>query len=49
MSLSTQLIGLHYRYPDHYVVGREKVREYAVAVKNDLPAYHDETAAAEAR
>jgi len=47
VSLSTQLIGLHYRYPDHYVVGREKVREYAVAVKNDLPAYHDETAAAE--
>ena len=26
---------MHYRYPDHYVVGREKIREYAVAVKND--------------
>jgi acyl dehydratase len=38
---------MHYRYPDCYVVGREKVREYAVAVKNDDPAYHDEAAAAE--
>jgi acyl dehydratase len=38
---------MHYRYPDHYVVGREKIREYAVAVKNDDAAYHDETAAAE--
>ena len=38
---------MHYRYPDHYVVGREKIREYAVAVKNDDPAYHDEAAAAE--
>jgi acyl dehydratase len=38
---------MHYRYPDHYVVGREKVREYAIAVKNDDPAYHDEAAAAE--
>ncbi|HKP39561.1 (3R)-hydroxyacyl-ACP dehydratase subunit HadA [Mycobacterium sp.] len=47
MSLSAQIVGMHYRYPDHYVVGREKLREYAVAVKNDDPAYHDETAAAE--
>jgi acyl dehydratase len=38
---------MHYRYPDHYVVGREKIREYAVAVKNDDPAFFDETAAAE--
>jgi acyl dehydratase len=28
-------------------VGREKLREYAVAVKNDDPAFHDEAAAAE--
>ena len=47
MSLSTKLIGLHYRYPDHYVVGREKIREYAVAVKNDDSAFYDEKAAAE--
>jgi acyl dehydratase len=38
---------MHYRHPDHYVVGREKVREYATAVKNDDPAYHDDAAAAE--
>lgn len=38
---------MHFRYPDFYEVGREKVREYAVAVKNDDPAYHDDAAAAE--
>jgi acyl dehydratase len=38
---------MHYRHPDHYIVGREKIREYAVAVKNDDPAYHDDAAAAE--
>jgi acyl dehydratase len=40
------LVGAHFRYPDHYVVGREKIREYAVAVKNDDPAFFDEEAAA---
>jgi len=35
------------RYPDFYEVGREKIREYAIAVKNDDPAYHDEKAAAD--
>jgi acyl dehydratase len=38
---------MHYRYPDHYVVGREKLREYATAVKHDDPVYFDEAAAAE--
>jgi acyl dehydratase len=38
---------MHYRYPDHYVVGREKIREYAVAVKNEDAAHFDEKAAAE--
>ena len=38
---------MHYRYPDHYVVGREKIREYAVAVKNTDPAFFEEKAAAE--
>ena len=38
---------MRYRYPDHYVVGREKVREYAVAVKNDDRVFFDEDAAAE--
>ena len=36
---------MHYRYPDHYEVEREKVREYAVAVKNDDASFFDEAAA----
>ena len=47
MSLSKQIVGMHYRHPDHYVVGREKIREYAIAVKNEDAAYYDEKAAAE--
>ena len=47
MSFLDGFVGSHYRYPDHYVVGREKIREYAVAVKNDDPAYFDEDAAAD--
>lgn len=47
MALSAQIVGMHYRYPDHYIVGREKLREYATAVKNDDAAFFDETAAAE--
>jgi acyl dehydratase len=38
---------MHYRYPDHYVVGREKIREYAIAVKNEDPAFFDDKAAAD--
>lgn len=37
---------MHFRYPDHYDVGREKIREYAVAVKNEDAAFFDEIAAA---
>jgi acyl dehydratase len=47
VALSEQIVGMHFRYPDHYVVGREKLREYAVAVKNDDLAYFDDAAAAE--
>ena len=47
MGLSQSIVGMHYRHPDHYVVGREKLREYAVAVKNDDAAFFDEDAAAE--
>jgi acyl dehydratase len=46
VSLSSIVVGTHYRYPDFYEVGREKVREYAVAVKNDDDTFHDEDAAA---
>lgn len=38
---------MHYLYPDHYEVGREKIREYAEAVKNEDAAYFDDTAAAD--
>lgn len=47
MPLSSSIVGMRYRYPDYYEVGREKVREYAVAVKNDDAAYFDEDVAAE--
>ena len=47
MGLSQSIVGMHYRHPDHYVVGREKLREYAVAVKNDDAAFFDEKVAAE--
>ena len=47
MSFLDGFVGAHFRYPDHYVVGREKIREYAVAVKNDDAAFFDEKAAAE--
>ena len=44
-SFLDNLVGLHYRYPDFYEVGREKIREYAVAVKNDDAAFFEESAA----
>ena len=34
-----------YVYPDHYQVGWEEIRQYAVAVKNDDAAYFDADAA----
>jgi N-terminal half of MaoC dehydratase len=47
VSLSANIVGMHYRYPDHYVVEREKIREYAVAVQNDDTSFFQEDAAAE--
>src|ERR1700687_5748246 len=38
---------MSHTYPDYFVVGREKIREYAKAVKADDPASFDENAAAE--
>ena len=46
MALTANIVGMHYRYPDHYVVEREKIREYAVAVQNDDTAFFEEDAAA---
>jgi hypothetical protein len=47
VSLSANIIGMHYRYPDYYVVEREKIREHAVAVQNDDTSFFKEDAAAE--
>ena len=47
MPLSPEIVGTHYRHPDFYEVGREKVREYAGAIKNGDAAYEDEAAASD--
>ena len=47
MALTAIIVGMHYRYPDHYEVEREKIREYAIAVQNDDSSYFEEGAAAE--
>ncbi|MDT5049162.1 MAG: hypothetical protein QOG75_5060, partial [Mycobacterium sp.] len=38
MAINTDIRGMVWEYPDSYVVGREKVREFAKAVKADDPA-----------
>ena len=47
MAINTDIRGMVWDYPDSFVVGREKVREFAKAVKADDPASLDEKAAAE--
>ena len=47
MAIAEDIIGTHYRYPDYFEVGREKIREFAQAVKDDHPAHYDENAAKE--
>jgi acyl dehydratase len=47
MALKTDIRGMVWKYPDKYVVGREKVREFAKAVQAEDPASYDEEAAAE--
>jgi acyl dehydratase len=47
VALSDKIVGMHYRHPDYYEVGREKVREYAEAVKNDDASFFEEKAAAD--
>jgi acyl dehydratase len=44
--LAERLAGAHYRYPDHYDVEREKIREYARAVKAVDPSSFDLRSAA---
>ena len=45
MSIADDIIGTHYRYPDYYLVGREKIREYAKAIQSDDPLHYSEEAA----
>lgn len=47
MAIAEEIIGTHYRYEDFFVVGREKIREFAEAVMDDHPAHHDLAAAQE--
>jgi acyl dehydratase len=44
-SIASDIIGTHYRYPDYYLVGREKIREYAKAIQSDDPLHYDIDAA----
>ncbi len=47
MGIAESIIGTHYRYPDYFEVDREKIREFARAVKDDHPAHFSEEAATE--
>jgi acyl dehydratase len=47
VAINTDIRGMVWDYPDTWVVGREKVREFAKAVKADDAACLDEKAAAE--
>ncbi|MGU3652037.1 FAS1-like dehydratase domain-containing protein [Mycolicibacterium sp. A43C] len=47
MGIAEEIVGTHYRYPDYFEVGREKIREFATAVKDEHPAHHSEDGAAE--
>lgn len=45
MSFASDIIGTHYRYHDYFLVGREKIREYAKSVQSDDPLHVSEEAA----
>jgi acyl dehydratase len=47
VAIKTDIHGMTWEYPDTYVVGREKIREFAIAIKAEDPASLDDTAAAE--
>lgn len=47
MGIADSIIGTHYRYPDYFEVDREKIREFARAVKDEHPAHYTEEAARE--
>lgn len=41
MGIAEEIVGTHYRYPDYFEVGREKIREFAAAVMDEHPAHQD--------
>ena len=45
MPLNKALIGKEYPASAHYEVGREKIRDFATAIGDFNPIYHDEAAA----
>lgn len=47
MAIKTDIRGMIWRYPEAFVVGREKVREFAKSVKAEDPSFYDEAEAAE--
>ena len=47
MALKTDIRGMVHEYPDYFIVGREKIREYSKAVQSDDDANFDEKPAAE--
>src|SRR3954447_1337882 len=47
MALKTDIRGMVWKYRDAFVVGREQIRQYAIATKSGDPATLDEEAAAE--
>ncbi|CAJ1494022.1 (3R)-hydroxyacyl-ACP dehydratase subunit HadC [[Mycobacterium] kokjensenii] len=46
MAIKTDIRGMIWRYPESFVVGREKIREFARSIKAEDPAYYDEAEAA---
>lgn len=48
MSIANDIIGTHFHSPDYFLVGREKIREYAKAIQSTDPLHYDDEAAAAA-
>jgi acyl dehydratase len=47
MALKTDIRGMVHHYPDHFIVGREQIKQFANAIQAHDPATWDEAAAAE--
>jgi hypothetical protein len=47
VALKTDIRGMVHEYPDYFIVGREKIREYSKSVQSQDGANFDEKAAAE--